>query len=89
MGPRSDEGKIARTIINALDKAEVKEGAIAYMLTGASTVIQKRLWKIFMYLVSFWAVDFDADIYDPEATNMVVNSKRIHEVMERYGQMFD
>jgi hypothetical protein len=34
-------------------------------------------------------VDFDADIYDPEATNMVVNSKRIHEVMERYGQMFD
>lgn len=88
MGPRSPEGKAAKTIIAALDKAEIDEAAIAYMLYGAGPVIHKRLWKIFMHLVKFWATDFDNDDLDKETINVVVNAKRVHETMERFGQLF-
>jgi hypothetical protein len=89
MGPRSPEGKAAKAVIAALDKAELDEAAIAYMLYNSSRIIHKRLWKIFMHLVKFWASDFDNDDLDPESLNVVVNAKRVHEQMERFGQMFD
>lgn len=89
MGPRSPEGKAAKSILNALDKVEMDEAAIAYMLYNSHPIIHKRLWKIFMHLVKFWASDYDNDALDSESVNVVVNAKRVHEVMENYGQMFE
>ena len=88
MGPRSPEGKAAKAIIAAVDKAEVNEGAIAYMLTNSPNVIHKRLFKIFLHLIHFWATDFDADYLDDESANVKTNAKRIHEVMVKYGQIW-
>jgi hypothetical protein len=89
MGPRSPEGKAAKTILTALDKVEMNEAAIAYMLYNSHPIIHKRLWKIFMHLVKFWATDFDNDTLDSESIDVVVNSKRVYEALEQYGQMFE
>lgn len=88
MGPRSPEGKAAKAIIAAVDKAEVNEGAIAYMLTNSPTVIHKRLFRIFLHLVHFWATDFDADFFDDESVNLKTDAKRLHETLERYGRIW-
>lgn len=72
-------------IIDSLDKSEVNEQAIAYMLYNANSHIQKRLFKVFVYLIRHWAINYDADYFDPESEYLAVTAKRIHETLERYG----
>lgn len=84
MGPRSPEGKAAKAILDALDKASVNEQAIAYMLYNSPSILHDRLFRVFMWLIRRWAQDYDEGNFDLDNMDTKVQSKRIVEHMERY-----
>lgn len=85
MGPRSPEGKAAKLILAAIDKAEVNEEALAYMLYNSPSILHARLFKVFMALINRWAMDYDTGNMTLDNMDTVTNSKRIVEYMERYN----
>ena len=84
MGPRSPEGKAAKAFLNGIDKMDINEEAVAYMLYNSSRVMHARLYRIIMYLINMWAEDYDRGDFTNDDMNACVNAARIRDAMETY-----